>query len=619
MARIPVQSLFRESSIFVAMAEFFLNFNKSDNRETEGLIDNQSGCSIVADARIDYREELAGKLGLAWKEAENFTDSRFILLAYLKWEEACLSHLYGDFSFVIRDPVKGEIFCARDHFGCRTLYYVDLPEFLAVASTPSAFKRIPGFRVKLREQYILDSICTIAHTDSSTAYQGISRLKPAHYIKLVNGRLSPQHRYWDLKVKEEFNALTLEEASVELRERIMEAIRQRIPAKGRIGVELSGGLDSSAIASVCAKLLGPDVPIQAFTHSTVSEGQTHHRFQTSESVFTEAVIEKYPSVRQYHITGEHSAGGYQALAEGLHCLFKPINLHYAVNADLLFRMAGHSGTAVIFSGLGGDEGVSYDGTGYLNELIGRGRFLTLRAHLKSGHDRHGWRLYRVYFRLLMNYHVPWITDVLRKGRKKERFRSFALQKHLARKYKMKRRFYASQTFPVKADLRAMQQFRIMYPHIPERIEETSLLAQQHGVEYRYPYLDVKLVEFFYSLPFEYKYRNGTGRYLFRLAMRGILPEKIRIRPDKWGNTIPNVFARLLSDEKLFRELIEESRQKNNIHYIDYDKLDRMLDSFIPNMGQNQRLFGLREFQSAMSVLILQKWQREGRMDTGIRY
>lgn len=618
MPRNADQSLFRESLFLYAMAEFFLNFNKSEERQTEGLTGDQSGCSIVADARIDYREELAGKLGLAWNEAENLTDSRFILLAYLKWGEACLSHLYGDFSFAIVDPAKDEIFCARDHFGCRPLYFVDQPEFLAVATKISDFKQIPGFRFELRDQYIMDSICAIERTDSSTAYQGISRLKPAHYMKLVNGRLSLQHRYWDLKVNEDFIALTLEEASVELRERITEAVRQRIPAKGQIGVELSGGLDSSAIASVLTRLSGPEITIHAFTHSTASEREGHHQFQTSESAFSKDIIEKYPSVRQHRVTGKHSSGGYQALAEGLHCLFKPMNLHYAVNSDLLFREAGQSGTAVIFSGLGGDEGVSYDGTGVMNELIGQGRFSTLRALLKSGTDRRGWRLYKRYVRLMLNYYAPSITDMLQKDWRKERYRSFALQKPLARKYQMRKRFYSSHAFPVKADVRAMQQFRIMYPHIPERIEETSLLARQHGIEYRYPLLDVKLVEFFYSLPSEYKYRDGTGRYLFRLAMKGIMPEKIRMRSDKWGNTIPNVFDRVLRDERLFRELIEESRLKNNFHYIDYDKLDGMLDSFQTNGEQKRRNYGLREFQSALSVLILQKWQREGLMDTGIR-
>lgn len=183
---------------------------------------------------------------------------------------------------------------------------------------------------------------------------------------------------------------------------------------------------------------------------------------------------------------------------------------------------------------------------------------------------------------------------------------------------MKRRFYSTNSLPGKPDVGAIQYFRTMYPNTPERIEETSLLAQQHGIEYRYPFLDVKLLEFFYSLPSEYKYKDGMGRYLFRMALEEILPEKIRMRFDKGGNTIPNVLARALEDEEIFRKIIEEGRLMNHYHYVDYNKLHEMLDSFKKMGDLKQRDYGLREFQSAMSVLILQNWQREGKIDIGIK-
>ena len=104
-----------------------------------------------------------------------------------------------------------------------------------------------------------------------------------------------------------------------------------------------------------------------------------------------------------------------------------------------------------------------------------------------------------------------------------------------------------------------------------------------------------------------------------MAMKGILPEKIRTRTDKGGNTIPNVFARVLKDEKIFRELIEEGRSKNQYHYVDYDKLHEMLDSFKQTGDLERKDYGLKSFQSPMSILILQKWQREGRIDIGIKF
>jgi asparagine synthase (glutamine-hydrolysing) len=398
----------------------------------------------------------------------------------------------------------------------------------------------------------------------------------------------------------------------------MEAVRQRIQTDGQIGVELSGGLDSSGIAAVLTKLSGQKVRINAFTHSISPEGVSQRMKLKSEMEFCEALVEKYSSIRHFKIYGENAEGGYHALINALHRLHKPINLHYAMNSDLLFEAAGNSGTTAIFSGLGGDEGITNNGRGYFYELISRGQHSKLRNIIKSISSRRGSLLDRQLIKLYINYYAPWVFNLYLKDWRKARYRSLPLQKSLARKYKMKRRFFYSNPTPAKPDVRAIQYFRLMYPTIPERIEETALLAKKYGIEYRYPFLDVKLLEFFFSLPSEYKFKDGWGRYLFRMVMEGVLPNIIRMRADKGGNTIPNVFARVLKDEEIFREIIDEGRQKNQYHYVDYERLDYML-SALKDMGAiKQEDFNLRAFQSAISVLILQKWQREGETDIGIK-
>lgn len=614
------------------MASFFLFFSRSLNEESPGdlrdsreeygdaspwdFVDINSGCCIVSDARIDYRQELVGKLGLDGDMAKNLSESKLILFAYLKWGEAFLSHLYGDFSFVIWDPGKDEILCARDHFGCRPLYYLDQEGFLAVASKISAFTSLPDFSFEIREQYILDAVCAIERAGSESAYKGISRLKPAHYLKQSSGQLSTQYQYWNLKARENYGGLTLDEAADGLRKRIIDAVGQRCRASGPIGVELSGGLDSSGIASVLAGPLGQQARLIAFTHSA-SSGVEKKMTLKSEAEYCKALLEKYASIKHFYITEEDSAGSYKALCDALYTLYKPVNLHYALNSDLLFEAAARSGTSSILSGLGGDEGITYSGYGYWNELIHQGQHSRLRDNIKNLVAPQNKSFRRRLLSLYVNYYIPWVLNPFKKDWRRATYRSFAPQKDLARKYRMRRRYYAAKSLPDRADVKTMQYFRLNYPIIPERMEETYLLAQLHGIEYSYPFLDVKLLEFFYSLPSAYKYRDGTGRHLFRQAMKDVLPEKIRMRKDKGGNTIPNVFARLLKDEETFRKIIEEGRQQNQFHYVDYDKLHRMLDSFKTTGERQEQEYGLKAFQSAMSVVILQAWQREGKVDIGI--
>jgi len=440
---------------------------------------------------------------------------------------------------------------------------------------------------------------------------------PAHYLNYSDAKLSEQFRYWELKIDKAYAELSLDAACQGLKERILESIRQRIPVDGQIGAELSGGLDSSGIASVLVKQLDQNAPVYAFTHSISEKGAARQKYLKSELEYSEEIVNAFGAIRQSIVTEEHGEGCYAALTDALDILKRPINQTFAMNLDLLIQKAGEQGVEVLFSGMGGDEGITNNGRGYFDELIRLGHHAELYKQLKN---KGGGRL-KAYKRLIkqyIGYYTPWLQGLYVQDWRKTRYRSFAIDISLEQKYRMNKRFFSNIGFPGKADVREFQYFRLMHPNIPVRMEETDLLAQQHGIEYRYPFLDVKLVGFFYSLPSEYKYKNGQGRYLFRKAMEGILPDKVRLRTDKAGTTIPNVLARVVKDEGVFREIIEEGRGNNSYHYVDYDKLHGMLDTFKQFGDPKEYNIPPRSFLSPMSVLILQKWQREGKIDIGIK-
>lgn len=104
--------------------------------------------------------------------------------------------------------------------------------------------------------------------------------------------------------------------------------------------------------------------------------------------------------------------------------------------------------------------------------------------------------------------------------------------------------------------------RINHPHVSQRLEYSAITAKKYGIEYRYPFLDKRLIEFYLSMPTLLKARNGIVRYAIREAMKEILPESIRLRNDKSGTTIPSVFFRMINDTKLI-ELILDRAQNNS--------------------------------------------------------
>jgi asparagine synthetase B (glutamine-hydrolysing) len=183
---------------------------------------------------------------------------------------------------------------------------------------------------------------------------------------------------------------------------------------------------------------------------------------------------------------------------------------------------------------------------------------------------------------------------------------------------IEKRFYERLGFPDDPDVRDRQYKRIMHDHVSQRFEYSYLDAKAYGIEYGYPLWDIDLLEFYYSLPAEYKFRNGLGRAIYRDAMAGLLPDKIRLRNDKTGATVPTVQQRFLEDDERITALIQRSRETNRYHYLDYDRMLAWQER-IRNRGFNDKLpANPAAFFNSLQILLLQEMEREGIFKSGIR-
>lgn len=597
-----------------------LNFTTEESKnETLPSYDEESSCYITADARVDYREELSEKLGLDWENSRIYPDSKFILLSYLKWGENCVDFLHGDFAFTIWDTRSNQMFCARDRFGCRPLYFIDHPKYFVVTSNPTAIKSIPAFNLRVRTDYILDAICSIFPNKKCSAFAEVRRVEPAHTLKYRKDNSFTLRKYWVLKLQKKYLSLNENEASLELRSRIIESVRQRSRTIGQIGIELSGGLDSSGIASVLMRILDNGVSVLAFTHSRSDDDELKQTDFVSELKFSRYICKELLIDKHCIVSEKEQYGNYPSLIEYLGSVLRPVNENFALMSDLLIKEVAVSGTKVLLSGFGGDEGITFNGSIIFDEFARKGEYKRLKEAISIFIYKYGGNFRRKLLKHLVKGILPNIYAYFKSDWRKGTYNSIAINKDIALKYKMKKRFFTNSYLPEVPDLRIRQFNRLMHAYISERLEESNFIAQIEGVEYRYPYLDVKLIEFFYSLPSELKYKDGIGRFLYRESLRGILPEKVRMRADKTGITIPNVIIRLLQDEMQYRNIITEGKLNNKYHYVDYEKLLYILNHFkTTNKNEIASSIAPRSFLNPISVLILQKWQREGKIDIGIK-
>jgi asparagine synthase (glutamine-hydrolysing) len=203
---------------------------------------------IVADARVDAREDLVRKLGRAHDLALNQTpDVELILRAYLKWGEACLDHVIGDFSFAIWDGRSRRLFCARDHFGVKLFYYAWVGATFIFSNTIATLRLHPRVTDRLNEQALGDFLLFDCNwTLDTTFFADIQKLPAAHQLIVADTGLA-RRKYWQLVAPERVSYRREEECVEGFRERLDQAVADRLRTE-KVSISFSGGLDSTNMA-----------------------------------------------------------------------------------------------------------------------------------------------------------------------------------------------------------------------------------------------------------------------------------------------------------------------------------------------------------------------------------
>ena len=163
--------------------------------ETQPLSDGDY--AISCDVRLDNRQQLAVALQLDASQVKNYSDAAFILLCYRKWGVNCLTHLLGDFAFVIWDARQQRLFFARDALGARDIcYYLD-NHICLVASEISQLLVHPTVPVKINERRVAAFLANLLDTPAETFYSEIQYLPPAHAM-VVSREEARIWRHWDV-------------------------------------------------------------------------------------------------------------------------------------------------------------------------------------------------------------------------------------------------------------------------------------------------------------------------------------------------------------------------------------------------------------------------------------
>ena len=459
------------------------------------------GPAIAGDARIDEGAPEARTTpdleanGVVRASGAPSLDLDRILDAWRQWGDACVEQFIGDFSFVITDGAR--LFAARDRFGVRPLYYARHDGALLVTNTLASLLEIVPH--DLDEQSLADFMIYGFPVDPSrTIYARISRVPPAHRLVAEGDRVRVE-RYWSFPIRDAPLRISERDAVAEFRERFLRAVKDR--ARGAVVVSMSGGLDSTSVA---AALVHAGADVRALT-----------------AVWDELIPDE-----------ERAAAGIAARALGIPIDFQPCDRYelfarwdepvirgfepnhepFSAAFHDFMAMAAARG-AVLMGGWGGDPLLAASHS-YFFDLLRRGRWLRFGAEAAQ-------------FAITRRQLPPLLlrSRFLRAiGVHRNRDTPPAwLLPHLKERWHEPMPTTDPRTHPFRPEA-----FRAITNSAWQAVFESYHEGKtQQPIDFAAPLFDTRLLEFAFSLP---PMPHFAGKDLLRQAMRGWLPDAVRLRP-----------------------------------------------------------------------------------------
>jgi len=561
---------------------------------SSATITSSDGIHLTSDIRLDNRKELIHKYGFP----DDIANASIIINLYKKVDISVVSDLIGVFVIILYDERKQRLFCARDQMGIKPLYYYSDNERVLVSTEKKAIlSQAEVDKTPNWHYWLVRSLTPPLHAaPQDTEYNSISRLQPGHYLIAENKKIS-LHKYWSPPTDKSIRYKKSSDYVEGFVEHMKSAISCRIADTESFGCHLSGGLDSSGITGV-GSLVAQETNKQLYTFSYVVPPQYAKSDLpfTVENPYVNQQIDFADVQHPYRIAKPELKSATKAIVAECQLLD---GLSQSGNYALEFEILYHAKAKVpvILSGFGGDELASSFCRAYYLEYLERGDYRSyFRSKTTANIPR--WQLllpllvkltesigvHRFSQSLAVQRHKR-ITKTLRQSAQQQShlFSAEFLAAHPevveAMKYNSEPETHAS----IPTSLREYQAHHIARQHTSRRAESENAVAKAFGISYRYPFLDLRLIEYMLSVPMEEKWSKDMKRYLYKRAMKPYVHPNILDRDDKQGSLKPmNNFYPTEGYHSMFR-LYEDLEQNGYMDFVDNQKiLKHKLIREIPN-------------------------------------
>jgi asparagine synthase (glutamine-hydrolysing) len=541
---------------------------------------------LVADIRLDNRDELIRSLGMSHSEAVQSADSEIFLHAWRRWGKDSLRRIVGDFAMALFDRSTHTLYLARDPVGERPLFFSCNAHKVAFASMPTGILSLPAFRRGFDLLSLASAAGDIRPPDDRTYFESVHRVLPGQLVT-VNATGVRTSNYWSPE-RTELKLGCPDEYAEAYRGVLEEAVKPRLRRlSGPVAAHLSSGLDSSAVASTAAQL-NPAEQVLAFTAApALGFRGINPRGRTADESEAASLTARMNGMQHFVVrtggSGISQIKAFVSNSQEPRCNI--INLGWG---SAIEQLARNEGARVLLSGEFGNSTLNAGGLNVLGDLVYR---LQWRRWLQEARQttRHS---YARWTGVLINSFEPWLPRPARRALYRIRFQcgrrseSVFLRKQWidALGNRLESGFLPDRGHDSYED-------RLAFLPLTESGALRKGSLARHGIDNRSPLGDRRVIEFSLRLPREQLFSGGISRPLARAALADRVPTEVlnqRVR----GYQAADWFEQV--DVGEIRNMLEEIASNGTARQlIDVDKIQHSLDDWqsrgVKEFGTYQRL------------------------------
>jgi len=514
--------------------------------------------SLIFNGEIyNYLEirSLLKKRGVKFKTR---SDTEVLLQAYINFGEKCLELFEGMWSFVIWDNKKKKIFVSRDRFGEKPLFYHQTQDGIYIASEIKFIKSLSNKIFKVNKghlcRYLFQGYKSL-HKYNSNFFSDINSFPPSSYTYIDFNLDLKFKKYWKLKYIPDYN-LSLEDSIHQSKQLLINSMKQKLRADVPVAFCLSGGIDSSSIASISRKLLNKEIN----TYSIIDTQKNYNEIKNIKYT----VKDLNSNHTNYYYKKDNNLKNLEQIISYNDGPLATAN--YYIHS-LLCKEMSNDGFKVSYSGIGADEIYTgyYDHTlQYLSEIYDSEIYEKSVASWKKNISK-----------LIRNpkFKNPslYIKNKNQRDHIFDNFQEFKkwLVEGNARYLKKFKEINYS-----KSLLRNRMLNEIYHEGVITCLHEDDRNSMFHSIENRSPFLDSKLAAFMYTVPNKLLMKNGYAKFILRESMRNIISDKIRNDYEKRGFNF-SIESIVDTSSKEFRNRFMDKDNKI-FKYVNYNHIKKLL-------------------------------------------